>query len=95
MVSGGLFPWEYSGRGVKLTTHRHLVPRSEFIIAIVIVMISIVSKHGSSHLLSFSHRMISTLFKRKAAFSSFCKFLIKWERNSALGLMILDIRLRV
>jgi hypothetical protein len=24
----GLFPWEYSGRGVKLTTHLHLVPRS-------------------------------------------------------------------
>jgi hypothetical protein len=24
----GLFPWEYSGRGVKLTTQLHLVPRS-------------------------------------------------------------------
>jgi len=23
----GLFPWEQSGRGVKLTTHFHLVPR--------------------------------------------------------------------
>jgi hypothetical protein len=25
----GLFPWEYSGRGVKLTTHLHLVPGSK------------------------------------------------------------------
>jgi hypothetical protein len=23
----GLFPWSYRGRGVKLTTHFHLVPR--------------------------------------------------------------------
>jgi hypothetical protein len=25
----GLFTWDYSGRGVKLTTHLHLVPRSK------------------------------------------------------------------
>jgi hypothetical protein len=25
----GLFPWGYSSRGVKLTTHLHLVPRSK------------------------------------------------------------------
>jgi hypothetical protein len=25
----GLFPWGYSGPGVKLTTHLHLVPRSK------------------------------------------------------------------
>jgi len=24
-----LFPWEWSGRGVKLTTHLHLLPRSK------------------------------------------------------------------
>jgi hypothetical protein len=26
---GGVFPWGQSGRGVKLTTHLHLVPRSK------------------------------------------------------------------
>jgi hypothetical protein len=27
----GLFPWAYSGRGVKLTTQLHLVPRSRIV----------------------------------------------------------------
>jgi hypothetical protein len=31
MGTGGLFPWVYSGRGVKLTTHLHLVPRSRML----------------------------------------------------------------
>jgi hypothetical protein len=31
LLSNGyqLFPWRYNGRGVKLTTHLHLVPRSK------------------------------------------------------------------
>jgi hypothetical protein len=28
MGTRGLFPWGYSGRGVKMATHLHLVPRS-------------------------------------------------------------------
>jgi hypothetical protein len=28
MGTRGLFPWAYSGRGLKLTTHLHLLPRS-------------------------------------------------------------------
>jgi hypothetical protein len=27
----GLFPWDYSSRGVKLTTHLHLVPKSRMV----------------------------------------------------------------
>jgi hypothetical protein len=27
----GLFPWGQSGRGVKLSTHLHLVPRSRMV----------------------------------------------------------------
>jgi len=30
----GLFPWGYSGWGLKLTTHLHLVPRSRILAAI-------------------------------------------------------------